>query len=90
MTDTLSAVEMAASGMRSQSVRLRHISENIANADTPGYRRKLVSFEPDRDPGAVPGARVEVDRRTGKVSVHAPELDEAGEKIGITLTRERR
>ncbi|PKQ24502.1 MAG: transcription termination/antitermination protein NusA [Actinobacteria bacterium HGW-Actinobacteria-5] len=36
----------------------------------------------EKTPGAVPGARVDVDRRTGKVSVYAPELDEAGEKIG--------
>lgn len=26
-------------------MRLRHVSENIANADTPGYHRKLVSFQ---------------------------------------------
>ena len=31
--------------MAVQSARLRISSENIANADTPGYRRKLVSFE---------------------------------------------
>ena len=36
----------------------------------------------EKTPGAVPGARVDVDRRTGKVSVYAPELDEAGAKIG--------
>ncbi len=42
MTKTLQA---AASGMAAQSARLRLSSENIANADTPGYRRKLVSFE---------------------------------------------
>ena len=36
----------------------------------------------EKTPGAVPGARVDVDRRTGKVSVYAPELNEAGEKIG--------
>jgi flagellar basal-body rod protein FlgC len=35
----------ATSGMRAQADRLRLISENIANADTPGYRRKLASFE---------------------------------------------
>ena len=28
-------------------MRLRHVSENIANADTPGYRRKTVSFDMD-------------------------------------------
>jgi flagellar basal-body rod protein FlgC len=31
--------------MRAQAERLRLISENIANADTPGYRRKTASFE---------------------------------------------
>ena len=31
---------------------------------------------------ALPGARVEIDRKSGQVRVLAPELDEAGEKIG--------
>jgi len=31
--------------MKAQAQRLRHLSENISNADTPGYRRKLVSFD---------------------------------------------
>ncbi len=31
---------------------------------------------------AVKGSRVELDRKTGRVTVFAPELDEAGEKIG--------
>ncbi|MDP9800301.1 N utilization substance protein A [Arcanobacterium wilhelmae] len=35
-----------------------------------------------RVPGAVRGARVELNRTTGKVTVWAPELDENGEKIG--------
>lgn len=35
---------IAASGMEAQAQRLRHISENVANADTPGYRRKLIAF----------------------------------------------
>ena len=52
--------------MKAQSVRLRHISENIANADTPGYRRKLVEFEPQRahgrDTGAVAAGRSQHDR----------------------------
>ena len=33
-------------------------------------------------PGAIEGARVEIDRKTGKVSVLAPELDEDGNRIG--------
>lgn len=36
---------LSASGMQAQAGRLSHVSENIANADTPGYHRKTVSFE---------------------------------------------
>lgn len=45
MTDFSDAMSVAASGMKAQASRLRHVSENIANTDTPGYRRKVVSFE---------------------------------------------
>ncbi len=45
MTDFSDAMSVAASGMRAQAERLRYVSENIANTDTPGYRRKTVSFE---------------------------------------------
>ncbi|MEL7490445.1 MAG: flagellar basal body protein [Pseudomonadota bacterium] len=34
----------AVSGMKAQTTRLQAVSENIANADTHGYRRKLVTF----------------------------------------------
>lgn len=36
----------------------------------------------EKTPGAVEGARVEIDRRSGKVSVMAPELDEEGNRVG--------
>lgn len=42
LTQTLS---VSASGMQAQATRLRHVSENIANAETPGYRRKTVPFQ---------------------------------------------
>ena len=45
MSDLGSSLSFAASGMQAQASRLRHVSENIANADTPGYRRKTVAFE---------------------------------------------
>ena len=35
-----------------------------------------------KTPGALPGARVELNRKTGKVAVIAPELEEEGNKIG--------
>ena len=64
----LSAVDLAASGLRAQAVRLRHISENIANVDTPGYRRKLVAFEEavrfGRTTGEVQAGRMQLDQST--------------------------
>lgn len=41
----------ATSGMKAQAQRLQVVSENIANADTHGYQRKLVSFENVYDRG---------------------------------------
>jgi len=45
MSDLMKTLALSASGMQAQSARLRHVSENIANADTPGYHRKTTSFE---------------------------------------------
>jgi flagellar basal-body rod protein FlgC len=45
MSDILKSLEISASGMRATSSRLRLTSENLANSDTPGYRRKVASFE---------------------------------------------
>jgi len=49
MHDLKRAMMTAASGMSAQSHRLRLIGENVANADTPGYHRKTVSFEREVD-----------------------------------------
>lgn len=50
--DFSDAMSVASSGMKAQANRLRHVSENIANTDTPGYRRKTVTFEETmRGPG---------------------------------------
>ncbi len=45
MIEFMKALKTSATGMTVQSQRQRLISENIANADTPGYRRKLSRFE---------------------------------------------
>ena len=39
------ARSIASSGMAAQSARMRLVAENIANVDTPGYRRKTATFE---------------------------------------------
>jgi len=68
MNDLRNSAAAAASGMRSQAARLLHVSENIANADTPGYRRKLVSFnqviESGRATGLVEPGQVRLDQTT--------------------------
>lgn len=54
----------AYSGMRAQAFRLRIVSENLANADTHGYRRKLVDFDEARaaaGDGAVRVSQVRLD-----------------------------
>ncbi len=66
MTDFSEAMSVATSGMKVQANRLRHVSENIANTDTPGYRRKVVSFEQmvtdGQRTGAVATGRVRLDQ----------------------------
>jgi len=56
MDDFNASMFIAGSGMRAQGMRLRVISENIANADstasTPGgdpYRRKVITFKNKMD-----------------------------------------
>ncbi|WP_208348112.1 flagellar basal body rod protein FlgC [Pseudaestuariivita rosea] len=45
MSDLSQSMSASVSGMKSQAARLRLVSENIANTDTPGYRRKTAAFE---------------------------------------------
>lgn len=61
MTDLIASMAASASGMAAQSARMRLVGENIANADTPGYHRKLVSFE-SVAAGVVETGRVTLDR----------------------------
>lgn len=49
MFDLVNSMKTAASGMQAQGFRLRLVGENIANADTPGYKRKTVAFKTDVD-----------------------------------------
>ena len=62
MTDFANTLDIAASGMRAQAMRLQHVSENIANADTPGYHRKTTSFDEVMNSGMVENGRVKLDQ----------------------------
>lgn len=68
MSDFTNALTVSSSGLRAQAARLRHVSENIANADTPGFRRKTVSFETDTHTtvGTVRTGKVQLDQSDPK------------------------
>ncbi len=68
--DLKKSIDVSASGLRAQSLRMRVIAENLANANslatTPGgapYRRKIASFE------------AEVNRSTGAQGVKVRTID---------------
>ena len=67
MTDFTQALGISASGMTAQTARIGRLSENIANADTPGYHRKLVSFD----------AEVQRGQQTGRIEVGRTSLDQS-------------
>ena len=56
MTDFLSSLKIAATGLHAQNARMRVIAENLANADSTGktptdqpYRRRIPTFEAQMD-----------------------------------------
>ena len=91
MSDFSKALTVSSSGLRAQASRLRHLSENISNADTPGYRRKTISFETMLSPRdgiaeVVPG-RVRLDRAELE-KIHDPShplADETGHYDGSNV-----
>ena len=69
--DISKALDVSASGMDAQSMRLRVIAENLANQDTTGstpgadpYRRKTITFGET------------VDRQTGESQVNVKQIGE--------------
>jgi flagellar basal-body rod protein FlgC len=70
MNDFSNALSISSSGLRAQAARLRHLSENISNADTPGYRRKTISFETE-----VTGPSGATEVRPGRVRLDKSELE---------------
>lgn len=41
------SLNISASGLSAESLRMDTISANISNADTPGYRREIAEFQPN-------------------------------------------
>ncbi|TNF10452.1 MAG: flagellar basal body rod protein FlgC [Rhodobacteraceae bacterium] len=91
MSDFTNSMALSASGMKAQSMRLRHTSENIANADTPGYHRKTTSFQEVVEGGETTGrvqlGPVQLDRRelTRIYDPGHPMADESGHYDGSNV-----
>lgn len=83
------AMSAASSGMGAQAFRIRIVSENISNADTHGYQRKLISFRSMVD--AVSGQQnlsigdVTLDRKPGK-QVYDPAHPFANQEGYVTFS----
>ncbi|MGL4320742.1 MAG: flagellar basal body rod protein FlgC [Paracoccaceae bacterium] len=71
MGDLFTSIKASAAGMEAQAMRLRHVSENVANADTPGYQRKIITFDEAMDTGLVETGPVRLDRTEG-ARIHDP------------------
>ena len=89
MSDFSHSLSASSSALRAQAARLRHVSENISNADTPGYRRKTVPFETQQQQGVdlVTAGRVKLDRRALS-RIHDPShplADETGHYRGSNV-----
>lgn len=96
MNPFANSMNAAASGMRAQGARMQVVSENIANIDTPGYHRKLLSFNSvmDRvsDTTLVSTGAIDLDRSVldEKYNPSHPMADENGvvQMSNVNLTIE--
>ncbi len=70
MSEFSKSLDVTSSGLKAQAQRLRLLSENISNADTPGYRRKTAPFEI-----AMSSAGSVSDVRLGRVRLDQGELE---------------
>lgn len=80
MSGFTESLNVAASGMQAQATRLGRVSENIANADTPGYRRKETSFETVHNGAQVAVGQLTLDQSPLEqiYDPSSPLADEAG------------
>lgn len=83
MNDFQNSLKSAAGGMQRQALRLRLTSENMANADTPGFRRKLAEFDPIIASGESgktrQNVRIQLDK-SGLTEIYDPSHPLANEK----------
>lgn len=79
----LDSFRAASSGMQMQSLRLRTATENLANIDTPGYHRKLITFQEEKD--GVSLDRLSLDPSKGE-TIYDPSHPLADKNGVVTLS----
>lgn len=81
MNPLKASMMQAVQGMELQSKRLGITTENISNADTPGYKRKLLVLDPSQSPGSdFMSTRIQLDQKEGERQYEPshPLADESG------------
>lgn len=82
-------MQQAIVGMKVQTQRLGLASENVSNADTPGYRRKLLVIATEGvDPAGQPQSRITLDPTPGSLtySPSHPMADENGYVVSSNVS----
>lgn len=84
------ALGVSSSGLKAQSQRLRIVAENVANTDTPGYRRKIVSFSEQVATSGLAQVTLDpiaLDRRAGEqiYDPSHPMADQTGHYAGSNV-----
>lgn len=81
-------MQKAVSGMSVQTKRIGVTSENISNADTPGYKRKMVIPDAQIDPSGFREALIVLDQTAGDTAFDPthPMADEEGYVMGSNVS----
>lgn len=67
MADRNSIISYLETGLKASGVRGKTIANNLANIDTPGYRRLAVKFEKQLAEALQSGGKVDLDRIEAEV-----------------------
>lgn len=90
MSEFSKAIGVSSIGLKAQAHRLRIVAENVANTDTPGYRRKTVAFSEELERSGMAKVALEkvaLDRRAGEriYDPGHPMADQSGHYTGSNV-----
>lgn len=84
MASAVNLTDQLEAGLRAASLRSKVIANNIANIDTPGYKRQAVQFEKLLAEAMTDGSEVDVREITPEVfEPRTTETDSTGNDVNI-------